>query len=53
LAKRQLTWLRNWPDLHWIYTNSANLAGPDPEKLAENPQSALEVALKYLASTTM
>jgi tRNA dimethylallyltransferase len=53
LAKRQLTWLRNWPDLHWIYTNSANLAGPDPEKLAENPRSALEVALKYLASTTM
>jgi tRNA dimethylallyltransferase len=22
LAKRQLTWLRKWPDLHWIYTDA-------------------------------
>jgi tRNA dimethylallyltransferase len=22
LAKRQFTWLRKWPDLHWIYTNA-------------------------------
>ena len=21
LAKRQLTWLRNWPDLHWLTTD--------------------------------
>ena len=21
LAKRQLTWLRKWPDLEWIYTD--------------------------------
>ena len=21
LAKRQLTWLRGWPDLQWIYTD--------------------------------
>jgi tRNA dimethylallyltransferase len=34
LAKRQLTWLRKWPDLAWIYT--------DPEgNLAENPLSEL------------
>ena len=27
LAKRQLTWLRNWPDLHWLTTdNETNLA---------------------------
>jgi len=27
LAKRQLTWLRNWPDLHWLTTdNKTNLA---------------------------
>jgi len=27
LAKRQLTWLRNWPDLHWLTTDdSTNLA---------------------------
>ncbi|MFN2328305.1 MAG: tRNA (adenosine(37)-N6)-dimethylallyltransferase MiaA [Chromatocurvus sp.] len=23
LAKRQLTWLRKWPDLHWIHTDAA------------------------------
>ena len=23
LAKRQLTWLRKWPDLEWIYTDHA------------------------------
>jgi len=21
LAKRQLTWLRSWPDLHWLTTD--------------------------------
>jgi len=27
LAKRQLTWLRNWPDLHWLTTDDeANLS---------------------------
>lgn len=27
LAKRQLTWLRNWPDLHWLATDDeTNLA---------------------------
>lgn len=27
LAKRQLTWLRNWPDLHWLTTDdNTNLA---------------------------
>lgn len=24
LAKRQLTWLRSWPDLRWIYTDEQN-----------------------------
>lgn len=23
LAKRQLTWLRGWPELHWVYTQSS------------------------------
>lgn len=27
LAKRQLTWLRSWPDLCWIYTQDENGAG--------------------------
>ncbi|MDP2505959.1 tRNA (adenosine(37)-N6)-dimethylallyltransferase MiaA [Oceanobacter sp. 3_MG-2023] len=25
LAKRQITWLRGWPDLHWLETDSADL----------------------------
>jgi tRNA dimethylallyltransferase len=25
LAKRQITWLRSWPDLHWLDTNDPNL----------------------------
>ena len=49
LAKRQLTWLRKWPDLGWIYTDSAGnlldqglsetsvgLAGQKPSRLALN-----------------
>ena len=24
LAKRQLTWLRSWPDLHWLYSDQVN-----------------------------
>lgn len=27
LAKRQLTWLRSWPDIHWLDTLSNNLLG--------------------------
>ncbi|WP_066018285.1 tRNA (adenosine(37)-N6)-dimethylallyltransferase MiaA [Endozoicomonas atrinae] len=27
LAKRQLTWLRSWPDIHWLDTFSNNLPG--------------------------
>ena len=48
LAKRQLTWLRKWPDLNWIYTDAAGAAGPTPEKLAELPETPLQLALKYL-----
>ena len=31
LAKRQLTWLRGWPDLKWIWTNETGqlVRGPD------------------------
>lgn len=25
LAKRQITWLRSWPDLHWLETNDPHL----------------------------
>lgn len=30
LAKRQLTWLRGWPDLHWLYTDT--LDGQEKKK---------------------
>ncbi len=26
LAKRQITWLRSWPDLHWLVSDADNLA---------------------------
>jgi tRNA dimethylallyltransferase len=51
LAKRQLTWLRKWPDLEWIYTdNAGNLS---PEGLSEDAvglagDKPLALALKYL-----
>ncbi len=42
LAKRQLTWLRGWPDLHWIHTDPAGRLAGDPG------QRPIDVALKYL-----
>jgi tRNA dimethylallyltransferase len=54
LAKRQLTWLRKWPDLHWIYTNAAgNLVATGLSDQAAGQQVAqkpLDVALKYTDS---
>ena len=52
LAKRQLTWLRKWPDLAWIYTDNAGklaltgLSGEHPDWCSEKP---LDLALNYLA----
>jgi tRNA dimethylallyltransferase len=51
LAKRQLTWLRKWPDLGWIYTDSA---GNLSEKAMSDGcvgyvgQKPLNLALNYL-----
>ncbi len=51
LAKRQLTWLRKWPGLNWIYTDEAgNLASPGGSEpagceIGENP---IRAALNYL-----
>ena len=50
LAKRQLTWLRGWPDLQWIYTSADGLAAPAPELLEQSTIDPLEQALKYLAA---
>lgn len=35
LAKRQLTWLRSWPDIHWLDTFSNDLSG-DALKVLES-----------------
>lgn len=43
LAKRQLTWLRGWPELKWIYTQS----------VAANPRPAQEIlrdALNFIGT---
>jgi tRNA dimethylallyltransferase len=52
LAKRQLTWLRKWPHLAWIYTdNVGNLASADLSGQRQDPcgQTPLDLALNYLA----
>lgn len=51
LAKRQLTWLRKWPDLGWIYTDhTGKLAFEDlPGSLEEGvDKTPLTLALNYL-----
>ena len=53
LAKRQLTWLRGWPDLHWIYTEAGGFAANNPENPGEMSEKPLQVALKYLSGATI
>ncbi len=48
LAKRQLTWLRNWPGLQWIYTDNDGFAAKSRELLGKSEKSPLSVALNYL-----
>ena len=51
LAKRQLTWLRKWPDIDWIYTDRAgNVAkkGISGEQLACLGEKPLSLAMTYL-----
>ena len=56
LAKRQLTWLRKWPDLHWIHT-SAQGAVQDhtfPVSLLQKENiAASDLLLNYLAYNPM
>ncbi len=46
LAKRQLTWLRSWPDLHWLDPTQVNLADEAwstlRDKFATRPQMWLK-----------
>ena len=56
LAKRQLTWLRKWPDLQWIYTDSAGnvlkttLSDAEAETSGQN---TVDTALNWLRVATM
>ena len=48
LAKRQLTWLRRWPDLHWLFTDAGGrLAAPEADPSA-NREPVLDLLLKTL-----
>jgi len=54
LAKRQLTWLRKWPGLNWIYTDEmGNVPMPTGSEKGQNLQKPLDVALNYLHSDPM
>ena len=49
LAKRQLTWLRKWPQLNWIYTDQAgNVLKSGGSEDAIELQTPLQAALCYL-----
>ncbi len=57
LAKRQFTWLRKWPDLHWIHTDSqGQVTGSDLPETPENGPFTLKPAnlvLNYLTYNPM
>jgi tRNA dimethylallyltransferase len=50
LAKRQLTWLRGWDQLQWIYTSPEG--GAYTESLAAEPKysNSADLALKYIGT---
>jgi tRNA dimethylallyltransferase len=50
LAKRQLTWLRKWPDLEWIYTDNAGNVVEQPLSEQTGGTKPLQQALKLLES---
>jgi tRNA dimethylallyltransferase len=52
LAKRQLTWLRKWPELEWIYTDQAgNIVETTlSDRIGgANSSNSADLLLKYLA----
>ncbi|QFU74574.1 tRNA (adenosine(37)-N6)-dimethylallyltransferase MiaA [Halioglobus maricola] len=57
LAKRQLTWLRKWPDLAWIYTdkdgNLEKFASPQEPSRKNWGLTPVEAALNYLRVAPM
>jgi tRNA dimethylallyltransferase len=56
LAKRQLTWLRKWPELEWIFTDHAGNGYETREDAlaaehagsAQGGENIIKIALKYL-----
>ena len=48
LAKRQLTWLRGWQDLQWVYTDTQGNACSDMGMLGTIYSDPRQLALKYL-----
>jgi tRNA dimethylallyltransferase len=56
LAKRQLTWLRKWPGLNWIYTDGTGRLAFDAAQgvpVGSTHQTPLELALNYLAESPL
>jgi tRNA dimethylallyltransferase len=56
LAKRQLTWLRKWPDLNWIYTDSTGIRAAGEAHttpLDSADQTPLALALNYLEESPL
>ncbi len=56
LAKRQLTWLRKWPNLEWLFTDAAgNIVGDGLSETLEGQggRDPLAQALKYLRAAPM
>lgn len=56
LAKRQLTWLRKWPELQWIYTDPAGNIAEDTVSDGAGRASAtppVEAVLNYLDGDPM
>ena len=54
LAKRQLTWLRKWPELNWIYTDKeGNVLKNEGSENTDGGQKPLNAALKYLQDDPM
>lgn len=49
LAKRQLTWMRKWPDLDWIITDCEGKVAQSESSPGLQGAAPVEMALNYLA----
>lgn len=56
LAKRQLTWLRKWPDLQWLYTDddgNAHQTSDFETQLPSSNEKLIIMALRYVENQTV